>query len=258
MTISVRSRWQSAAAYLCAKLTAAGAVFIALMVLLAGLDPVALSQLIGQLPFWAIFYGYAVLFSICMDGLMAVWKPKSSLFIRVLLYIVGGYLPFLWFFPQQPFWILFIGLYGVVCALCFYGIDASMRHKWPASAIAALALLGAMGYLTLADHTRVEGWSEQREEAAYSAQFDYFHGQKEVAIQLKQGDTLTYRVAFELREGGHGYRLDGPGGDPIGMEQLEDGGLRMRAEEDKEVRVILTGDRANGTVRVTWEVEPPA
>jgi len=241
-------------AYLSAKLAAAGIVFLTLMLLLSRFDIVQLQETMFFMPFWTIFYGYAVVFSMLVDALaLKLRRPYSGL-VSVLLYVAGGYAPFFLFFSHEPMLIVIAGLYGLVCALCFYGIDASLRRRWPLGGILALVMLAALGWLALVDHTRVEGWTEQRSETAFTAQFDLLHGEFPVPIELRRGETLTYKIEFRIDRGGYGYSLAGPKGQPIGMEQLADGRMQVTADRDMEVQVLISGRRASGAVTVSWEV----
>lgn len=243
-----------ALAYLSAKLAAAGIVFLTLMLLLSRFDIVQVQETMFFMPFWTLFYGYAVLFSMLVDALVYKLHRPYSRLISVLLYAAGGYAPFFLFFSHEPMLIVIAGLYGLVCALCFYGIDASLRRRWPHGGIVALVMLAALGWLALADHTRVEGWTEQRSETAFTAQFDLLHGEFPVPIELRRGETLTYKIEFRIDRGGYGYSLAGPKGQPIGMEQLADGRLQVTADRDMEVQVLIRGRRASGGVMVSWEV----
>ena len=243
-------------AYASAKLTAAGSVFLTLMLITAGLNPVDLHQAIHTMPFWTILYGYGVLYSTGIDAITFRLGPQLRVFVRVLLYIAGGYVPFFVLFWNHLEYVVFIGIYGVVCALCFYGIDASMKRKWPLSGIAACVLLVVLSWLTLADHTRVEGWAEQRTESGFTATFDYFHGERAIPLSLRAGETLTLDVGFRIDgDGGHGFRVADRSGDSIGMEQLADDRLRLTADRDMEIRIMISGDRASGEVGVRWQIK---
>lgn len=244
------------AAYVSAKLTAAGTVFLSLMLITAGLNPVDLHQTIHAMPFWTILYGYGVLYATGVDALTVRIKPQLRAFFRILLYIGGGYVPFFVLFWNHLDYVVFIGLYGVVCALCFYGIDTSMKRKWPLSGITACVLLVVLSWLTLADHTRVEGWTEQRSESGFTATFDYFHGERSIPLSLRAGETLILDVNFRIDgDGGHGFRVADRSGNSIGMERLADDRLRLTADRDMEINVMISGDQANGKVEVRWQIE---
>ncbi|WP_020616528.1 hypothetical protein [Paenibacillus daejeonensis] len=243
-------------AYASAKLTAAGTIFLTLMVITTGLNPVDLQQTIHAMPFWTFLYIYGVLYSISVDAVTFRLRPQLQAFVRVLLYIAGGYVPFFVLFWNHLEYVVFIGLYGVVCALCFYGLDTSMKRKWPLSGIAACVLLVVLSWLTLADHTRVEGWTEQLTESGFTATFDYFHGERAIPLSLEAGETLTLQVNFRMDgDGGHGFRVADRSGDPIGMELLADDTMRLVTERDMEIHIMISGNRASGEVEVRWHME---
>ncbi|TYP74495.1 hypothetical protein BCM02_10539 [Paenibacillus methanolicus] len=215
-----------------------------------------MQELTRQFPLWAFVYGYAVLFAVAADAaLYRLKKSPAKAAFTVLSYMLGGVLPFLVWYPGQWLWTLFGGFYGVACSLTFLGASLIYRAWWPYSGAAAVLLLAASLYVSLADFTATEQWSETRSADGYQAKFDYFHGKKEIPIELERGQTLFYRVDWRISNGGgYGTYLDGEGGAYASDARNGDGWIGYRVEAPTTVRIVVTGRRAQGALAIEWEV----
>ncbi|MFC4099098.1 hypothetical protein [Paenibacillus xanthanilyticus] len=256
MTLFNGFAWTRAAAYASSKLAAAGTVFLGFLALTAGLDLVEMAELTREFPLWAFVYGYAVLFAVVVDA--ALWKLKRSpakAAFTLLLYILGGVLPFLAWYPSQWLWVLFGGFYGVACSLTFLGAALIYRAWWPYSGAAAVLLLAASLYVSMADFTVTEQWSENRSADGYQAKFDYFHGKKEIPIELERGQTLFYRIDWRISNGGgYGYGLKGEGVSSTNDVQDDGEWMGYQVDEPSTVRIVVTGRRAQGEFAIAWRI----
>lgn len=248
-------RWSEVAAYAASKIAAAGLVFLGFLVIVGGFDRYQMWELTRQFPLWGYIYGYAVLFSAGVDALLCKQKAgPAKMALTVLLYMLGGYVPFLIWFPGQWILSLFAGFYGIACALTFLAATHLFRGLWPYSAAAAILLAGAV-YVSMTDFTVTKQWVETRTADGYHAEFVYFHGQKEIPVELGMGQTLSYRIDWQVTNGGgYGTYLDAEGG--TYTKDIRDGEawIAYRVKAPSTVRIVVTGDRAQGALTIEWEI----
>jgi hypothetical protein len=222
---------------------------------MGGFDRYDMSEITRQLPVWWFIYGYAVLFSVGVDAVLYKCKAgPAKMAFTILLYMLGGYIPFLFWFQGQWFWSLFAGLYGVSCALSFLAATHLFRARWPYSAAAALLLLTMALYVSLTDFTVTKQWTETRTADGYRAEFAYFHGHKEIPVKLEAGQTLSYHINWQVNEGGYGTHLDAKGGTYENVTRGGEPQITYRVNAPSTVQIIITGDRAQGKLTVVWEI----
>ncbi|MCU6707984.1 hypothetical protein M6D81_04595 [Paenibacillus sp. J5C_2022] len=242
--------------YVASKLAAAGLVFLGFLGMMAGFQLYEMSELARQLPLWKYIYGYAVLFSVVVDAMLYKCKAgPSKIALTVLLYILGGYVPFLFWFPGQWFLSLYAGVFGVACALAFLAVSHLFRVLRLYSAVAALLLLAGSIYISTTDFTVTEQWTETRTADSYQAEFAYFNGQKGIPVKLEKGQTLSYNIDWQITSGGYGTYLDAKGGTHTSTEQDGEAWLiSYRVDMPSTVRIVVTGDQAQGALKVEWEI----
>ncbi|MFD0958227.1 hypothetical protein [Paenibacillus chungangensis] len=243
-------------AYVASKLAAAGLVFLGFLAIMAGFQLYEMSQLAWELPLWKYIYGYAVLFSVVVDAVLYKYKAgPSKIALTVLLYILGGYVPFLFWFPGQWLLSLYAGVFGVACALAFLAISNLFRGLQLYSAAAALLLLAGSIYISTTDFTVTRQWTETRTADSYQAEFAYFNGQKGIPVKLEKGQTLSYKIDWQITGGGYGTHLDAKGGTHTSAEQDVDAWfISYRVDTPSTVRIVVTGDQAQGALKVSWEI----
>lgn len=248
--------WRRAAAYAASKFAAAGTVFLGFLVLTTGLDPVAMSELTRELPLWGYSYGYAVLFAAVADlALLRLKGSPAKAALTVLLHILGGILPFAFWFPGQWLWVLFAGFYGTACSLAFLAVSRLFRRRWPYSGVASVLLLALALYVTNTDFTETKHWTEASNGDGYRAEFVYFHGKKEIPVQLGAGQTLSYRIDWQIASGGgYGTYLDGESGTYISDANAGGDWIGYRADKPSTVRIVVTGKRAQGAFTIRWRI----
>jgi len=207
-------------------------------------------ELTRQLPLWGYIYGYAVLYSAAVDAALRKLKiGQVRMALTVLLYVLGGYFPFMIWFPNQWMLSLIAGLYGVACALSFLAASHLFRGCLPFSAPAALLLLAGAIYSTLSDFTVTEQWMETRTAESYRAEFNYFDGRKEIPIKLTKGLTLSYYIDWQITNGcGCGTHLDAARGEYRTVKKNSEGWISYRAEASSIVRIVVTAERAQGGI----------
>lgn len=215
-----------------------------------------MSEIIRELPIWFFIYGYAVAFSIAVDALlMKLRRGPAKLALTVLLYVLGGFAPLLLMFHQNWMLGLFAGLYGVPCALVFLYASRLLLHRWPYNLAAAILLLAGAIYMSTADFTKTSGWTETRAENSYRAEFDYFHGYRQIPVQLESGQTLAYHVEWQA-SGGYGTRLNTKSvkGAYVNVEHGGERWVAYKTEEAATIYIVVTGNRAKGALTIRWEI----
>ncbi|WP_274652780.1 hypothetical protein [Paenibacillus humicola] len=239
-------------AYAASKLMAAGLVFMGFLVIAADFDGYRMSELTRELPLWEYIYGYAVLFSASVDAALCKLKAGASkIALIVLLYMLGGYVPFLIWFPGQWALSMIAGGCGAVCALVFLAVDRLFHFRWPYSAAAAILLFAGAVCVSTVDFTVTKQWKENRTAEGYHAEFGYFNGKKEIPVELEAGQTLSYRIDWQISSGGYGTYLDAKDGTYTDAEQ---GSITYRVKKPSAVRIVVTGDHAQGALTIAWEI----
>lgn len=249
-------RQSQVAAYAASKLAAAGIVFIGFLAIVGGFDLYQLSKLTREFSLWGYIYGYAVLFSAGVDAVLYNRKngPSKRVF-TVLLYMLGGYVPFLFWYPGQWIFSLFAGGYGVACAMAFLAANYLFRRWWPYSAAAAILLLAGAVFVSTSDFTVTKQWTESRTDKGYHAEFAYFHGQKEIPVELEMGQKLSYKIDWHvINGGGYGTYLDAEGGSYTNVTRDGETWISYQVKSPSTVRIVVTGNRAQGALTIKWEI----
>ncbi|NIK22193.1 hypothetical protein [Paenibacillus lupini] len=249
-------RSTAAAAYATSKIAAAGLVFLGFLVIVGGFDAYQMSQLTHELPVWQYIYGYAILFSVLVDIALYNCKPAPyKKIIMVLLYILGGYVPFLFWFPNQWMLSLIAGLCGVTCSLAFLVATYLFRRWRLYKAVAAILLLVVAVYVSVTDSTEVKLWSETRTIDGYHAEFAFFNGQKKIPITLEKGQTLSYHINWKVTNGGgYGTYLDAKGGNYTSNTTDSGDWITYQVEMPSTVSIVVSGDQAQGELTIKWKI----
>ncbi|MBB6673478.1 hypothetical protein [Cohnella nanjingensis] len=249
------TRWCQVAAYSASKVAAAGLVFWGFLVVAGGFELYQMSELTRQLPLWGYIYGYAVLFSVLVDAVLYRCKINfSKTTLTFLLYVVGGYVPFLVWSSGQWIFSLFAGAYGVACALAFLAAAHLFRRWWPYSTAAAILLLAGAVYISTADFTVTKHWMGTRTADGYRAEFTYFNGKKEISVDLGMDQTLSYHIDWQITSGGYGTYLDAEGGTYTNVMRGGEAWVAYRVKKPSTVRIVVTGDRTQGALTIKWEI----
>ncbi|RXZ80630.1 hypothetical protein EBB07_17900 [Paenibacillaceae bacterium] len=253
--------WQWWVNFVAVKLAAIGVVLVFFLLIAGRFNLYNMGDIMGSMMLWWIFYVYAVSYSILVDladaGMRRVSMKASRGFVVILLYIAGGYLPFFVWFRLSLLGSLMIGFIGVLCSLCFFGLEHYLKVKWTwfKNVIAALALLVVLLSITYVDFTTTRQWEEVRTDEAYEVTFAYFHGEKAIPIKLQRGQKLTFTVDLQKVYGGRGSHVLDQRGRLVGLQEIGQGRMQFTAEQDAVYRIVVTGDQASGAVKVNWEIE---
>ncbi|MEK3885782.1 hypothetical protein [Paenibacillus sp. PL2-23] len=140
--------WARAAAYAVSKIAAAGLVYWGFIFIVSGRDYEEMRGIGLYTPVWLLIFVYAILFSMTVDAILCKLKAgPGKTFISILIYMAGGYAPFIIMFQSQWILGLIAGFYGICCSLAFLCASYILRRLWPASAGIGLLLLAGIVYL---------------------------------------------------------------------------------------------------------------
>ena len=233
------------------------------LILISKFDLYEFTEYLSNLKIWGLICGYALLMSLLIDLVRCKWKEFSTQ-MSIVLHCLAG---FLVFFPIMGInWIsLIAGCVGALCAsiyaFSYYFFEKKGTLGWIFLLIFPL-LLG----MRLFDFTIKEGWTDERTESSYSAEFDLFNGKKEIPLSLKKGDVVTSYISFNrMNEGAYGYQVLDNNGNPVGMKELENK-IESYRESDRTIqqfkaetvgkyKLIVTGDDLKGKIHIMWEIE---
>lgn len=139
----IRIPWYRFIKYFSAKLFGVGVGLLVFLLIFSGFH---LEQCTGKqliIPF-CFFYGYGLLFSLLADYLSGTVRHLRS-FSALVLYILGGFFPFL---IGGPGLIMIAGVIGAFMSLIVLIASYLIEQHWPYSGIgAALLLLLYLGLL---------------------------------------------------------------------------------------------------------------
>ncbi|WJH36606.1 hypothetical protein N6H14_13170 [Paenibacillus sp. CC-CFT747] len=210
---------------------------------------------------WGIFFGYAPLYTMAVDGLLFL-LPKKPAFLKGCLYALGGYLyfflhPFGWGPGRldMGFWIA--GTVGAIIALAYGAAEAWLRRRRPrAAVIACMAPLLLWG-LTILDYTYTREWQEKSTESGYEASFGYFNGEKRIPVEVPPGETVRLEISIARpTEGGWGFRVEDGKGRLVPTKMLRE--QQYLLTTPGRFDLVLTGDRwREGEVKICWKKETP-
>jgi hypothetical protein len=244
--------------YLAAKAAAGIVLFILFIIVAAGWDLYAWSELLHEWMWSSLIVGYAPVYSMVTDAVAKLTRPKYRLSVQLLLYTLGGFLPFVIWFRVQFFIVLYAGLIGTVCAYVYLVLYLVLKKRGLYTLVAAAVALSILLVLFFHDFTVKRGWSELRGDTSYEASFSLLHGQISVPIEVEAGQLIEFSVNWQT-SGGNGYSLKAPDGKYAGMEPVGDfdsSTRRFTAEESGVYRIVLTGDRLTGRLKVEWSIWP--
>ncbi|WP_045515850.1 hypothetical protein [Neobacillus niacini] len=242
--------------YLFTKLAGAGFtlfLFFTYLFLASGFDKYKFVESISSWNIWIIIFGYGVICSMMIDFLQ--WKiPRINNRIKVLLYIVAGYSFFL--IMGINVFAFIAGTIGALCSLLFYfGTYLSDRSKGTKFAFAILVPLFFIILLNV-DFTEKVKWNEVRDDSSYTASFEYFNGKHEIPIKVQANQTAIISIEFiNQNGGGHGYHVLNEKDKLVGMTEVQEGTMKVNAEDTGVYRVVVKGDDIRGRFTVTWKID---
>lgn len=253
-----RVRLERMIMYMCSKLFASCAVMLVFSIIIVGWNRYELSKLAANSGLLILFFPYAIAFSLIADWLASRAKQGRQ-FLLVMLYIAGGYLPFLVLsFRNSEFAFFFIaGTIGMLCSLAHLGLSCWVQRFSFYSIAATVGVAALTVYLVLGDFTVKKGVQESLTNTSYQASFDYFYGEHKVPIDLQEGTTLHYEVFWnEMKNGGYGHYMVDMKGRLVGRTASPDSNvLTLTVPKSGQYYFVLTGVRFEGKVRIEWRIE---
>lgn len=242
--------------YFISKFAAAGSIFLAFLIVPTGFDLYAMSDMTRELPLWPIFYGYAVLFAIAADIVRFKLRNRVSGYLATItLYVAGGYVPFVGWTSEINATSIVAGTVGACCSLAFLMLSAFFRKRPLYNMTAALALPLVLLIVSLSDFTIVKGLKDTYTSTGYEAKFTYFRGQIKLPVDLQRDQVLAFRVEWSDKiAGGYGHYVLDPNGRRTGMTNFGASSQVVHAMFDGQYRIVITGDKISGAVRVDWEI----
>lgn len=241
--------------YVAAKLFATSFTLLLFGFLIAGVTLFDMSKLISTKGILLLFVPYAIGYSIAVDCVVRLVKSHKTAF-RLLLYIVGGHLPFFFVMGKYTVFTFIAGSVGAICAMIYLGAYSWIR-RFPKYAITLSIMLSlVVGALLTFDFTVKKGWTEVRADYAYEAEFAYFHGIHAIKLNLNEGVTIRYSIDWAVRSGGYGHHVLDDNGDYVGQTISEDGAVHsFKADQSGNYSIVVTGDRLSGNFTVNWTFE---
>lgn len=264
----MRITWTNVGVYLLNKLAALGSLlmFMCLYLLLASeFDLYDFTEYLSDLTLWGLIGGYALIMTILIDFVSYKWI-RVTFQTSILLHALAGFIVFLPVYGMNIFSVI-AGSIGALCACIYafsYAIIRKRRIGW-----VLLLMFPLLLSIRLIDFTIKEGWTEERTNSSFSAEFERFHGRNEIPISLKKGEEITSYLSIEQRnEGGHGFRVLDPKGKAVGMEMIEEQAdtyeeytniqsdvFQFQAESEGTYRLIVRGHDLEGKIEVNWEID---
>jgi hypothetical protein len=239
--------------YLLTKLSAAGFMFsiMAIYVLLAvHFDMYEFSETF-QVGIVSLILGYSITCSILID-LMKRSFYFDGVFLEVLLYLIAGFLPFV-FIMGFPYYVI-AGFVGGLCSIFFlFG-----HHFIKINGIKLLFafVLPVLLVVTNLDFTTKQNWQEVRNDSSYTATFDYFNGEHEIPITANAGEIIFFSINFiNKNNGGYGYHVKNDENDHMPMEEVSEFKHVIQINENGLYRIVITGDNFQGKVEVDWDIK---
>lgn len=244
---------QKSFAYIVTKLAAAGfllAIFAIYIFITSKFDLFEFSEVISSSFLWWMLVGYSMLCSMLID-LLKHFISSIGVFIEVLLYIIAGFVPFL-FMMEFPYYVI-AGIIGAASAIFFLLAIHFFKNKWYYTFFAFIVPITLLTVANI-DFTTKQNWQEIKNESSYIATFDYFNGKHEIPIHAKAGEAIIFSVDFLPRnDGAYGYSIRNEDLGYVGMKEVDEKRRMVTVPEDSTYVIEVRGNDLQGKVIVYWE-----
>jgi hypothetical protein len=251
--------------YILNKLAALGLLVFVMclyIILATGFDLYEFSENILNIKIWGLICGYALMTTLLIDLVTFKWI-EIKYHTRVLLHCLAGFLVFFLITGVNLFSVI-AGSVGALCAF-IYIFGSSLLKKRKQLVWIFLLVFPLMLCIRLFDFTIKEGWTEEKTNSNFSAEFERFNGKNEIPIFLNKGEVVTFYISFEqLNGGGYGYHILDEKGEYVGVTELEDtyeeyrgidtNTIQFNAEKAGVYMLIVTGDNLKGKIDIKWEI----
>lgn len=199
---------------------------------------------------WMIFFCYGIISALVIDAI-GKFMPPFSFAKQILLYVLLGYIIFLFFMPIE--FALLAGTVGALFSFLFLlgkeKLKASRWYSWLVFAV-PLVCLGMIPF----DHTSKVGWHEVVGDSSVEVEYDYFNGEHLIPIVGGQGEKV-YFVVEHLFNGGDSYGVSvyGEGGDYVGMSEEGKDVFSVEFEEESIKYIVVQAiEGKQGGFQVKW------
>lgn len=241
--------------YLYSKLIGAGfslSIFALYLLVMTSFNMFEFVETASSTVLWIFFYGYGIICSVLIDGLLRVFPSMKR--YSILLYILAGCVVFFVLYKDSLVYVLIAGPIGsLVAVLFFVGMKLFIyRPKWAWLFAFAIPLCVAIS-LTM-DFTEKQKWTAERTKSSFQVSFTYFDGIHKIPFQLEKGEKLLFNIEFES-EGGRGYSIENESGEKVPMESHE-AKMMVKAETKGKYYIVVRGHHlSSGSFRVRWEIK---
>ncbi|MBP0726283.1 hypothetical protein J5Y03_14070 [Bacillus sp. RG28] len=145
--------------------------------------------------------------------------------------------------------IFFILIISFFCSSFFYLVN-SFQHTFLHS-ILGYAIFCLLLFFIFNDCTVTKNWTQTKKPNGLTIQFDYFNGEKAIALPIKK--KLVLKVDWNLQnQGGYGVSMETKWGHFIGWKEKGDKMLIENSKE-KQYYLVLSGTKVSGWVNITWD-----
>ncbi|MBM7602337.1 energy-coupling factor transporter transmembrane protein EcfT [Metabacillus crassostreae] len=174
--------------------------------------------------------------------------------IKLVLYPFFGFAIFLVYgFSVYTLIACFI---GVLCAFLFYLGTYFSRKSTLFTYLFSIVIPLSFILLANIDFTEKKQWKEMRTDSSFSASFQYFNGEHEIALTLTEGQSIILSREFVNKNGGgHGFHVKDEHDNLVGMTEIDDHTLKLDVAKSGVYRLVFTGDRIKGSFKVKWEID---
>lgn len=201
---------------------------------------------------WLFFYGYGIICSVLIDGLLRV-VPSMKRY-SILLYIVAGCAIFIVLYKDSLAYVLIAGPVGALAAILFYvGMKLFIqRLRW--AWVFALAIPISVAIILTIDFTEKQNWTAERTNTSFQVSFSYFDGIHKIPIHLEKGEKLLFYIEFES-DGGRGYFVENQNGEKVAMTPYGEKSM-VEAETKGTYYIVVRGHHlSSGSFEVKWRTK---
>ncbi|WP_010529150.1 hypothetical protein [Lentibacillus jeotgali] len=201
---------------------------------------------------WLFFYGYGVICSVLIDGLLKV-VPSMKRY-TILFYMLAGCAIFFVLYKDSLVYVLIAGPIGALAAILFYvGMKLFInRLEW--AWLFALAIPICVAILLTINFTEKQNWEAEQTKTSFRVSFSYFDGIHEIPVQLEKGKSLLFDIEFES-DGGRGYSVENESGEKVPMKSRGEK-MMVKAGTEGTYYIVIRGHHlSSGGFKVQWGIK---
>lgn len=198
---------------------------------------------------WGLIFGYGIMCSIIIDW---IFRDSKKPVLKLLVYVlVGGAFFLLYGFTA---FAIIASVVGMLSALVFYGALYVVERSKPA--LYTFGLFMPLFFLIFIqfDYTEKIGWDETAGDNSVHITVVELSGEHKIPVELKAGDTITFKTDFGDMSGAYGTSFVGDG-EIVSMAPLNDYEIEATVEDAGVYYITLWGNDFSGTIDVSWVIE---